>query len=146
MVYYEGLFFDDDNVKKILSLEKHKLDFRIEVIHCTFKYLPSNEEIFNEIVGQEYEVESNGYGCDFVNSGFSILLPAELEKYYINTDSNNKFILPHITCSRIINGESENTKTLVFEYFDKPVKVKCRFGFFVKELDKSYVSYKKFYS
>ena len=146
MIYYEGLFFDDENAKKILSLEKHKLDFRIEVIHCTFKYLPSKDEILNELVGNEYEIEINGYGFDSNNSGFCISLPDELERYYINTDVDNNFIIPHITCSRTIESSSENTKNIVFEYFDKPIKVKCRFGFFIKDIDKSYISYKKYYS
>ena len=113
-------------------------------MHCTFKYLPSKEEIFNEIVGKEYEIEIVGYGYNNENSGFCILLPEELSKYYINKDKNNMYVMPHITCSRIKEGESENTKDLVFEYFDKSIKVKCRFGFFIKEVKKSYISFEKY--
>ena len=78
MLSYEGIFFEEDMVNIIHSLEKEKLARINDEIHCTFKYHPNNNEIFNEIVGQVFEVYLVGYGNDGQNSGFEILLPEEL--------------------------------------------------------------------
>lgn len=40
-------FFEEDMVKIIHSLEKEKLARVNDELHCTFKYHPSNNEIFN---------------------------------------------------------------------------------------------------
>lgn len=144
MVKYEGLFFDKETENLLLSLDKERLEVGIDVLHCTFKYLPNEEEIFNDIVGKYYFIEVVGYGYDKDNSGFCVRLPDELIKYYINNDGED--ILPHITCSLSLNGESENTKNLVFSYFDEPIKVRCRFGYYIKDDNgKTYVFYDKFY-
>ncbi len=143
MVYYEGLFFDKDVEEKILLLEKNKLEVKIDLLHCTFKYLPKNYEIFNDIVGKYYDIEITGYGYDENNSGFCLKLPEELEKYYINIEED--LVLPHITCSRSIDGESENTKNLVFSYFEDSIKVRARFGYCIKDENGNlFVSFDKF--
>lgn len=145
MVYYEGLFFDKDEVNKILALEDNRLEIGIDIIHCTFKYLPNSDEVFNELVGRYFEIDILGYGSNETNSGFCIRLPRELEEYYINTDKFGNCILPHITCSKSIDGESENTKNLMFSYFDETIRVKCRFGYCIKDINgKIFVSYDKF--
>lgn len=144
MVYYEGLFFDEESTNKILSLESNRLEFGIEILHCTFKYLPNNEEIFNEIVGNYYEIELIGYGYNENNSGFYLKLPDELKKYYINY-YEKELVLPHVTCSLSSSGESEDTKDLVFSYIENPIRLKCRFGYYIKEDNgKAFVSYDKF--
>ena len=43
MINYEGLFFEDEDLEKILSLEETKLDSINDVIHCTFKYKPNQD-------------------------------------------------------------------------------------------------------
>ncbi len=69
MVSYEGIFFEADMVDLIHSLEGEKLPVVNDEIHCTFKYHPANEEIFNELVGRRFEVYLVGYGSDGQNSG-----------------------------------------------------------------------------
>ena len=97
LLSYEGIFFDEGTVKFIHSLESNHLEVVNDEIHCTFKYHPTDDETFNEIVGQEFEIYLIGYGNDGQNSGFEILLPEELKKYYINftdEDSNSYRGLP----------------------------------------------------
>ena len=84
MLSYEGIFFEGETIDFIHSLETEKLPLVNDEIHCTFKYHPANNEIFNELVGKEIEVLLIGYGHDSDNSGFLIQLPTEIEKYYIN--------------------------------------------------------------
>lgn len=101
MLSYEGIFFESDMVNLIHSLDIEKLPKVNDKIHCTFKYHPSEDEIFNDIVGKSFEVFIIGYGNDGMNSGFQILLPDELLPYYINYDEQNPNVLkvPHITVS-----------------------------------------------
>ena len=89
MLSYEGIFFEGDSVDFIHSLEKNQLPIVNDEIHCTFKYHPSEDEIFDELVGKEIEVLIVGYGCDGNNSGFEIQLPEDIIQYYINYDDND---------------------------------------------------------
>lgn len=50
MLSYEGIFFEENIVNIIRSLEKKKLARINDEIHCAFKYHPNNNEIFNEMV------------------------------------------------------------------------------------------------
>lgn len=86
MLSYEGIFFEADMVDLIHSLETEKLVRVNDEIHCTFKYHPTTDEIFNDIVGRTFEVYLIVYGNDGQNSGFKILFPDELKDYYINYD------------------------------------------------------------
>ncbi len=101
MISYEGLFFEKDTADYIHSLEKRKLPFINDELHCTFKYHPSNAEIFNNIVGKTYDVYLTGYASDGLNSGFMVSLPDELIEFYINYCEENATQLkpPHITAS-----------------------------------------------
>lgn len=142
MVIYEGIFFEGENVDIISSLEKEKLDKIVDNLHCTFKYKPDTEEIFNDIVGQTFEVYLVGYGCDRKNSGFSIVLPDVLKDYYINHDENTgELKVAHITTSLSNDGKAVDTKNLSFNLLDKPIKIIGRFGYF---LDNKTVSYEPF--
>ena len=145
MINYEGLFFEDEDLEKILSLEETKLDSVNDVIHCTFKYKPKQDEIFDELVGKYFDVDLLGYGCDDKNSGFLIAFQDELKDYYINYDKDGNFISSHITTS-IKNGEDPlNTKDIPFNFYEKPIHIKGRFGYYIKdENGKAYVSYKPF--
>ncbi len=134
MLSYEGIFFEADVVDLIHSLETEKLIRVNDKIHCTFKYHPKNDEIFNDIVGKTLEIYLIGYGNDGQNSGFEILLPDEKKNYYINYDEQNPTVLKktHITVSLAEGAKASNTKNLNFKPLEKPVKLIGRFGYWIK--------------
>ena len=147
MIHYEGIFFEDKkSLDTIFSLEKKHLDIIHDKIHCTFKYEPKNHEIFDDIVGNTYEVKLISYGYDDNNSGFEIELPKKLLKYYINYEesNNNKLKVPHITASISKNAKAVNTKNLQFKPLAKPYTIKGKFGYWIEDGNKEYVSYDKY--
>lgn len=146
MISYEGIFFDGESLDIIKSLEKEHLPMTNDKIHCTFKYHPEPNEIFNEIIGKEVEVLLVGYACDGKNSGFEIELSKDLIPYYINYDENNKTKLkkPHITVSLAEGAKASKTKDLPFKTLEKPVSVKGKFGYWIKDNGKEYVSYEPY--
>ena len=146
MLSYEGIFFEEDMVNIIHSLEKEKLARVNDEIHCTFKYHPNNNEIFNEIVGQVFEVYLVGYGNDGQNSGFEILLPEGLREYYINFDEQNPDVLkvPHITASLAEGAKASNTKNLDFKPLEKPIKLIGKFGYWIKDENNEYLSFEPY--
>lgn len=147
MLSYEGIFFEADMVDLIHSLETKKLARVNDEIHCTFKYHPTNDEIFNDIVGRTFEVYLIGYGNDGQNSGFEILFPNELKDYYINYDEQNPTVLrtPHITASLAEGANATNTKNLNFKPLEKPVKLVGRFGYWIKDGNEEHISYKPYF-
>ena len=145
MLSYEGIFFETDMVDLIHSLETEKLEKVNDEIHCTFKYHPTNDEIFNDIVGKSFEIYLIGYGNDGQNSGFEILLPKELENYYINYDEQNLLKVPHITASLSDGAKALNTQKLKFKPLEKPIKVIGKFGYWIKEENTEYLSYDPYY-
>lgn len=144
MLSYEGIFFGEEMCKLIHSLEKNPLEREINELHCTFKYHPSENEIFDDIVGKDFEVYLIGYGNDGNNSGFEIKLPKQLKKYYINFDYTNPEVLstPHITTSLSNGAKAVNTKNLKFEPLPEPIKLVGRFGYWIIDEGKEYISYK----
>lgn len=147
MLKYEGVFFEEDVVDLIHSLEVKPLPIAINEIHCTFKYLPKDNEIFNNLIGKNFEVTLIGYGNDGMNSGFEVALPTELVPYYINYDEQNPKVLkvPHITASLAEGAEACNTKNLKFKALKKPIKIIGKFGYFIEEENDNYLSYDPFY-
>lgn len=143
MLSYEGIFFEGETVDLIHSLEKEQLPVINDEIHCTFKYHPSENEIFDELVGKEIEVLLIGYGFDGKNSGFVLQLPSEIIPYYINYDEDNPGILkvPHITASLAEGSKASETKQLPFVTLKNPIPVKGKFGYWIKEDNYEYVSY-----
>lgn len=139
MIVYEGLFFRDNEL--IRSLEKNKLPKIYKVLHCTFKYKPSEKKIFYDLFGREFEIKLIGYGSDSNNSGFEIELPKELEKYFINYDIDGKLKVPHITASLSENADSNKTKDLVFLPLESEIKIIGKFGCLIRENDSEYVRY-----
>ena len=134
MVLYEGLFFTEEEVDLIHSLEKTTLTRENDKLHCTFKYRPQKEEIFNNIIDKEFAVYLTGYANDGQNNGFQISLPKELENYYINYDEElNKLKIPHITASLSKGAKAVNTKNLEFIPLEKPIKIVGKFGLRIKE-------------
>ena len=149
MVHYEGIFFEDEEaLKTIFKLEKKHLPIIHDKIHCTFKYNPNDNEIFDNIVGNTYEINLISYGCDNENSGFEIELPEELLSYYINYDEDNpqKLKKSHITTSISETAKAKNTKNLNFKPLDKPYTIKGKFGYWIEDGKKEYVSYNKYKS
>ena len=145
MVNYEGIFFEGKDLETILSLEETKLDIINDVIHCTFKYKPTDVEASNEIVGQYFDVTLVGYACDNKNSGFIVLLDEKVAKYYKNVNDEGKIIPPHITCSITEDSEAIESANLSFALLEKPTKIKGRYGYYIKNEDgKAYVSYEPF--
>lgn len=146
MVSYEGIFFDEDTVEFIHLLEGKKLARVNDKIHCTFKYHPNDLEIFNEIVGQYFDLYLVGYGNDGKNSGFKVMLPEVLEEYYVNYDEENleKLKVPHITVSLGEDASAKNTKDLTFVSLKNPVKLVGRFGYWIKENGLEYLSFDKY--
>ena len=135
-------FFEEDALKIIRSLEKVKLPVVNDEIHCTFKYHPISEEIYDDLVGKEIEILLIGYVCDGKNSGFEIQLPNEIKKYYINyNNDNSSLITPHITASLAIGAKASDTKNLNFERLSKPYVIRGKFGYWIKEDNNEYVLY-----
>ena len=94
-------------------------------------------------MGKEFEILLIGYGNDGFNSGFQIQLPKELIPYYINYDEQDptKLKVPHITASLSEEAKPSNTKNLKFKPLAKPIKIKGKFGYWIKEENKEYLSY-----
>ncbi len=143
MLSYEGIFFEGETVDFIHSLEKNQLPIINDEIHCTFKYHPSENEIFDNLVGKEIQVLLIGYGYDGKNSGFELQLPSEIMQYYINYDEENpqKLKVPHITASLAEGAKASKTKNLHFEPLPKPVAITGKFAYWIKTTECEYVSY-----
>ena len=89
MIKYEAIFLDEESINLIHELEENKLDRVNDEIHLTLKYKPNDDEVFNEIVGKEFELYLIGYGNDGINVGFEVELSEELKPYYINYDEDD---------------------------------------------------------
>lgn len=124
MLSYEGIFFEAGMVDLIHSLETKKLARVNDEIHCTFKYHPTTDEIFNDIVGRTFEVYLIGYGNDEQN-------PTVLKT-------------PHITASLAEGAKTTNTKNLNFKPLEKPVKLVGRFGYWIKGKSEEHLSYEPY--
>ena len=143
MLVYEGIFFDKDTSDIIRLIEKEKLEKKVKNLHCTFKFHPKDDEIFDELVGKEIEIALVGYGCDGNNSGFQVELPEYIKDYYINYEEDNPESLkvPHITTSLAEGAKAVDTKNLDFEPLPKKCIIKGRFGYFIAGRSNSFVSY-----
>ena len=146
MIKYEAIFLDEESINLIHELEENKLDRVNDEIHLTLKYKPKDNEIFNDIVGKEFDMYLIGYANDGMNSGFEIELTEKLKPYYINYDEINTTTLkkPHITASLSNEAEAVNTKNLNFIKLPQKYKVKGRFGYWIEDDDKEYLSFKKY--
>ena len=146
MIKYEAIFLDEESINLTHELEENKLDRVNDEIHLTLKYKPKDNEIFNDIVGKEFDMYLIGYANDGMNSGFEIELTEELKPYYINYDEINTTTLkkPHITASLSNEAEAVNTKNLNFIKLPQKYKVKGRFGYWIEDDDKEYLSFKKY--
>ena len=147
MLKYEAIFLDKESIKLIQQLEENKLDRVNDEIHLTLKYKPNDDEVFNEIVGKEFELYLIGYGNNGTNAGFEVELSDELKPYYINYDEDepSKVKIPHITSSLALDAKAMNTKNLVFNKLPQKYSIKGKLGFWIEEEDGTeYLSYNKF--
>ena len=146
MISYQGIFFEGETVNIIHSLEECQLPIVNDEIHCTFKYHPTEEELFDDVVGKEVEIELIGYACDGKNSGFQIELSPDITGYYINFDEDNptKLKIPHITTSLAKGAKAKDTKNLNFKPLLNPYKIKGKFGYWIKDGDHEYISYEPY--
>lgn len=147
MLKYEAIFLDEESINLIHKLETNKLDRVNDEIHLTLKYKPDSNEIFNELIGQEFELYLIGYGNDGINAGFEVELPNNLKPYYINYDEedNTKIKIPHITSSLAIDAKAMNTKNLTFTKLPTRYTVKGKFGFWIEDEDGTeYLSFNKY--
>ena len=135
MLKYEAIFLDEESINLIQQLEENKLDRVNDEIHLTLKYKPNDNEIFNEIVGKEFELYLIGYGNDGANAGFEVELSDELKPYYINYDEDepSKLKTPHITSSLALDAKAMNTKNLLFNKLPQKYKIKGTFGFWLED-------------
>lgn len=133
-ILYEGIFFDDKNSNILRSLDYNKLNNKIKNLHITFKFAPSNEEIFNEIVGKTFTIEITGYGNDGQNAGLQVNLPDELIEYYINDNT------PHITTTLSDSSKTINTHKLKYNKFTYPIKVQGKFAYYIQDNNKDFIS------
>lgn len=135
MLKYEAIFLDKESIKLIQQLEENKLDRVNDEIHLTLKYKPNDDEVFNEIVGKEFELYLIGYGNNGTNAGFEVELSDELKPYYINYDEDepSKVKIPHITSSLALDAKAMNTKNLVFNKLPQKYSIKGTFGFWLED-------------
>ena len=146
MIDYEGIFFDDEEVKKIQSYELNHLGCINDCVHCTFVYKPTDEKIYDELLNKEISIYLISYGSSKNNSGFEVLIPKKYMKYYNNYDINGNYVKPHLTSSISKNGKSKDTCKLKFTPLKEKIKVTGRFGYWIKEDTKEYVSFKPYKS
>ena len=131
IVEFAGIFFDDKDESEEVRrgaeiLRKIESSFRLEptrtALHCTYSYRPDAETVstLNEIVGDIVEVELIGYGNHKDKEGVSVC--------------------PHITMSIAKSAAAVNTKNLKFEELNPPIKIKGRFGYWLRQKAKGEIS------
>jgi len=143
MVEYFGIFFNDGESLKIKNNEKTKLEKLPNNFHCTFKFAPKDLALYNEVIGKDISITLVGYGNDGKNSGFEIDFPQTLKKYFNNFDKQGNLKVPHITTSMAIDGKAVNTANLKFDKLNVPILLTGKFGYFIREKDKEYISFDK---
>ena len=123
-VIYQGMFFDDKTMEKLLQMEGSKgLPKKIKDMHVTFAYLPK-ELLPKAIVGQEYEIEVIGFGCDGKNCGFEVKLPNSLTEIYKGAEK------VHITTSLNEGSKAVDTGKLDFVPLGESVRITGKMGVF----------------
>ena len=143
MVEYFGIFFDKENSKKIIDNEKVHLDKLPNNFHCTFCYKPDSLKLFNEVAGKTIDIALIGYACDGKNSGYKVDFSTSLKKYFKNFDKQGNVKIPHLTTSLSKDGKAVDTANLNFINLNEPILLKGRFGYFIRNNNKAYISFTK---
>ena len=144
-IYYQGIFFDKESIKKLIDMQGEKLPKEIKDMHCTFKFRPTAQEIeaFKAWLGKTVELKVVGYYSDGKNSGYQIELPPELEEVYTNCHmvEGEKGIpkvektTPHVTVSMSLDGKAVDTGMLPFERLKEPFYIYGNAGYFGRDLE-----------
>ena len=73
-------------------------------------------------------------------------MPQKLKAYYINYNDQAPNILntPHITASLNEGAEALNTRNLNFIPLEAPIKIKGKFGYKIKNADKTYITFEPY--
>lgn len=145
-IYYQGIFLDEESIKRLIDMQGEKLPKEIKDMHCTFKFRPTTQEIeaFKTWLGKTVELKVVGYYSDGKNSGYQIELTPELEEVYSNchTVKGEKGLpkvertVPHVTVSMSPDGKAVDTGMLPFERLKEPFYIYGNAGYFVKDLKK----------
>lgn len=143
MIEYIGIFIDENDTNKILQNEGTALEKRPNNFHCTMQYMPKDLNFFYDVIGQEVVIALTGYGCDGNNSGFRVEFPDNIKKYFLNTDKDGNLKIPHITTSLSKKGKAVDTMNLNFHDLENAVLVRGRFGLFMRESGKGYISFER---
>ena len=125
MVLYQAIFFDKNNIERLVNMQGEKLENVQELMHCTFGFCPSEEQInkFSQILGRIITLKVIGYGSDGKNSGFEVELSPELEEVYANATRKGNKIRPHITVSMAAGAKAKDTATLQFSPLEEPFEI-----------------------
>lgn len=89
------------------------------------------------MVEEYFDVYLIGYGNDNKNSVFVVMLPERLNEYYINYDEKRPF---KIKDSSYTVSISDSGKPKI----DKPIKLRGRLGYFIKDDDRGYIFFNDF--
>lgn len=136
-IIYYGVFFDEEESKKLYKLDKKPLEKIAKDLHVTFRYFPFPNERINDVVGKEISLKVIGYGNNEKNSALLVEVPSEFKKYYrhrFKKDGNVIFIVPHITLSLSNDSTPKESRDLNFARLNNPITITGRFGYFVSDL------------
>lgn len=125
---YQGAFFKEEVMKRLIGLQKKGLADVVNDMHITFNFgeiLPFPDELMEK----DISFKVIGYASDGKNSGFQVEMPEELKLYYKNVNR------PHITVSLGevdgVKGKPVDTGTLNFEKIDEPFEISGQLGYFI---------------
>ena len=122
---YIGCFLDPEELaRKVKPLGKQRLERVIANPHVTFRYHP--ETVDRSLFGEKIVVAVVGYGCDGENEGLKVQLQIENPRL---AKLAERIAVPHITLSVSADGESVNTRYLVFSPVE-PFTLTAVFGGF----------------
>lgn len=122
---YAGVFINDEFIETLINRQSVHLSNVIDNIHCTFIFNPTEEEESElvKIIGREVSLLVHRYGHTENNSGFAVLIPLSMDRYYKNSSR------PHITVSISDSGKPKDTGSIDFDtIIDEPFIIKGRFG------------------
>lgn len=149
-VIYYGIFFDEEESRKLYTLDDNPLAVKAKNLHVTFRYFPFPNERINDVVGKEIILKVIGKGNNRRNSGLLIEIPYEYRKYYrhrYKKDGEIIRIIPHLTLSLSDDSTPKETRDIEFDSLREPIMVKGRFGYFVSEYidgeKKTYITYEE---
>ena len=89
--------------------------------HVTFGFKTEMPQM--PVINDTYNITVVGYGCNGINEGFQVEIPAELEKFYSGAK------IKHITIGVANGGKPVDTANLSFEMIES-FTVRAKLGYF----------------